>query len=298
VLVTWLLATIVFCVLRVLPGDPTDVVLGDLASEAARNSLRARLELDRPWWEQYGSFLTRCVGWRSGASLRRPDVPVWSLVAANLGPTAVLATLSVAGAGIGGLAAALLTKGPWLGSFGRRCMAQLLAALSATPLLAWAPLGLYILAVRVRAVPLPGDPDAGLAGLLVAASMLAVPLFAHVGRVGAAALEGVERMKFVHVARAKGAREARVWIVHALAPSLGPVIATLASQWGALLGGAVVLERLCARPGLGTLLIESYATRDLPVLETAVVAGGALFVAAQFAGAAIHAILDPRAKAG
>jgi peptide/nickel transport system permease protein len=87
-----------------------------------------------------------------------------------------------------------------------------------------------------------------------------------------------------------------VWIVHALPAAVGPIVTVVATQLGALLGGAVVLERLFERWGLGTLILEAYAARDLPVLEGAVVASGLLFVLAQAAGTAVHLAVDPRAR--
>ena len=103
----------------------------------------------------------------------------------------------------------------------------------------------------LRLVPLPGDPDAGAAGLLFASALLAIPLAAHVGRVGRAALAEVARAPFLTVARAKGAAPLRVWLVHALPVASGPIVTVVATQLGALLGGAVVLERLFERCGAG-----------------------------------------------
>jgi peptide/nickel transport system permease protein len=117
-----------------------------------------------------------------------------------------------------------------------------------------------------------------------------------VGRVARAALADVARMPFLVVARAKGCRPARVWWIHALPPVIGPIVTVVAAQLGALLGGAVVLERLFERWGLGTLILEAYAARDLPVLEGAVVASGLVFVLAQAAGTAAHLAIDPRAR--
>jgi peptide/nickel transport system permease protein len=150
--------------------------------------------------------------------------------------------------------------------------------------------------VKGRVLPLPADPDAGFVGLLFASALLAIPLAAHVGRVARAALREVARAPFLTVASAKGARPLRVWAVHGLPPVAGPIVTVVATQLGALLGGAVVLERLFERWGLGTLILEAYATRDLPVLEGAVVAAGLLFVAAQTVGTALHLAVDPRAR--
>ncbi|MCU0654673.1 MAG: ABC transporter permease subunit [Polyangiaceae bacterium] len=169
-------------------------------------------------------------------------------------------------------------------------------ALGATPLLALAPVATYLLAVRWRLVPLPGDPASGAGGLLFAAGLLALPLGAQVARIGRAALLELGRAQFLAVARAKGAGPLRVWILHALPVASAPVVAVVATQLGALLGGAVVLERLFERPGLGTLILEAYGSRDLPVLEAAVVASGGLFVVTQTAAAVVHAAIDPRVR--
>src|SRR6185312_1302330 len=101
---------------------------------------------------------------------------------------------------------------------------------------------------------------------------------------------------FLVVASAKGGTPLRVWLRHALPAAAGPIITVVATQLGALLGGAVVLERMFERWGLGTLILDAYATRDLPVLEGAVVAAGLLFVGAQAAGAIAHVAIDPRAR--
>src|SRR5262249_27521748 len=151
---------------------------------------------------------------------------------------------------------------------------------AATPLLAFAPVLTYAFAARLRVVPLPGDPEAAFGGLLFASALLGLPLGANVARVSRAALDDVARGQFFGVGRAKGASFARVVFLHALPAAVGPIVTVIGTQLGALLGGAVVLERLFERRGLGTLILEAYASRDLPVLEAAVILSGALFVVA------------------
>jgi peptide/nickel transport system permease protein len=212
-----------------------------------------------------------------------------------LGPTGELAGVAVAMGSFFGVAVALLAVGPWLGA-GRRWVERGLVTVAAVPLLSFAPVLTYVLAAKLRVVPLPGDPDAGVMGLLFASALLAVPLAAQVGRTGRAALAEVAPLPFLAVARAKGATGARVWLVHALPVASGPILTVIATQLGALLGGAVVLERLFERWGLGTLILEAYASRDLPVLEGAVVASGAVFVLVQTLAVAVHAGVDVRAR--
>ena len=294
--VVLVMATLVFFALRLLPGDPARLLLGDQASAADLSALRAELGLDQPMYVQYARFLKGLFTLDLGPSLRHPGQGAAALVTRALGPTSALAAMSVLIAAIGGTLAAVLAAGPFLGT--RRVWVERAAvAIASTPLLSFAPLVTYALAVRLRVAPLPGDPDAGISGLLLASSLLALPLAAHVARVGRAALEDVAHAQFLSVARAKGASPSRTWLVHALPPSLGPILAVIASQLGALLGGAVVLERLFERPGLGTLILEAYAARDMPVLEAAIVAAGALFVVVQAIAAAAHAAFDPRVRA-
>jgi peptide/nickel transport system permease protein len=295
--VVWALASLVFFALRLLPGDPAALVLGDDASPAELARVRASLHLDQPLAAQYAGFLRGLATLDLGDSLRRPGVPAMARVLHALGPTSALAAVAVALGAVVGVGAALLAVGPWLRPGARAWIDRALVATSAFPLLAFAPVVTYALAARLRLVPLPGDPDAGAAGLVFASALLSVPLAAHAGRVGRAALTDVAKSPFLAVARAKGATPLRVWLRHALPVASGPIVTVVATQLGALLGGAVVLERLFERAGLGTLILEAYASRDLPVLEGAVVAAGALFVASQAIAAALQAAIDPRVRA-
>lgn len=294
--VLWALSTFVFLALRLLPGDPTSLVLGEQASEAERTLLRARLGLDQSLAVQYLHFLWGLVRLDLGQSLARPGATAFGEVARALGPTSVLAGVAVGLGALLGVIAALLAVGPWLGAR-REWVHHGIIVVAATPLIALAPLLTFLFAVRWRLVPLPGDPEAGALGLLFASGLLAVPLAAQVARIARAALLDQARARFLDVARAKGGSPARVWVVHALPPASGPIAVVVAAQLGALLGGAVVLERLFERPGLGTLMLNAYATRDLPVLEASVIAAGLLFVVVQAASGGISALLDPRGQA-
>jgi peptide/nickel transport system permease protein len=296
-LVLLALASLVFFAIRILPGDPAMLVLGDQASPKELEALHKQLHTDEPMFLQYVRFVRGLFTLDLGESLRRPGVQAMARVREALGPTAELAGLAVLLGAVAGISAAILAAGPWLGPRGRAWIERALVAVAAVPLLAFAPLVTFVLAARARLVPLPGDPDAGFAGLVFASGLLAIPLAAHVGRIARASLGEVARAQFLSVAAAKGGSASRVWVLHALPAALGPIVTVIATQLGALLGGAVVLERLFERAGLGTLILEAYASRDLPVLEGAVIAAGALFVATQSLAAAVHAAIDPRARA-
>jgi peptide/nickel transport system permease protein len=289
------LATLVFLALRLLPGDPATLVLGELAPEAELERVRARLGLDAPLPLQYGRFLVGLATLNLGDSLSRPGVGAFTEVERSLGPTAALAGTAVGLGALLGLSLALLSVGPWCGRR-REWVHGFILTLAAIPLLAFAPLATYVLAVRWRVVPLPGDPESGGLGVLFGAGLLALPLAAQVARIARAALLDLERAKFLDVARAKGQTPLGVWVKHALPAASAPISVVIATQLGALLGGAVVLERLFERPGLGSLMLNAYAARDIPVLEAAIVAAGLLFVLAQALAAAVHASIDPRGR--
>lgn len=290
------LASLVFFALRLLPGDPARLVLGDEASAADLARVRAALHLDQPLLAQYGHFLRGLATLDLGDSFRRPGTSAMARVGAALVPTSELAGLAVALGAVAGIAAAIAASGPWLPPRARAWIERVLIGLAAAPLVAFAPVVTWALAARARLAPLPGDPDAGLAGLIFASAMLGLPLAAHVGRIARASLQEVARAPFLAVASAKGAPPLRVWLVHALPAVIGPIVTVVATQLGALLGGAVVLEKLFERWGLGTLILDAYASRDLPVLEGAVAAAGLLFVVAQALGTAAHVALDPRTR--
>lgn len=295
VLVLALLSTVVFLALRTLPGDPSLLVLGDHATLSERAELRHRLHLDEPMYVQYARFMKGLFTFSHGESLRRPGVSAMTRVGAAFWPTATLAVLGTTLGAVLGITLAVLSVGPWLPK-GRARIRQLVEGLAATPLLAFAPALTYVLAVWARIVPLPGDPSSAFGGTLFAASLLALPLGAHVARTTTAALTAILSSQYLSVARAKGASWLRTWVVHGLRSTTAPILTVIGSQLGALLGGAVVLERLFERPGLGSLMLEAYASRDLPVLEAAVFASGALFVVTQVATSAAQTMLDPRAQ--
>jgi peptide/nickel transport system permease protein len=290
------LASAVFFALRWLPGDPARLILGDEASASDLARVRSALHLDEPITRQYLRFLRGLATLDLGDSYRRPGTRAMQAVLDALAPTSELAGLAVGLGAALGIAVAVAASGPWLPPRAVREVDRVLVGVAAAPLVAVAPVVTWAVAARARLCPLPGDPDAGFAGLLFAAALLALPLSAHVGRVARAALSDVARAQFLRVATAKGAPPLRVWVVHALPVAAGPIATVVAAQLGALLGGAVVLERLFERQGLGTVILEAYARRDLPVLEGAVVVSGLVFVVVQALGASVHAAVDPRVR--
>lgn len=287
------LSSCVFLALRVLPGDPTTLILGDEASEAARQELRHRLLLDRSLMEQWVLFVQGIFRMDFGQSLVSSGIDSRAIVFEAMVPTAQMAGLGVGLGTCSGILAALGSVG-LLQARGRSLVHAGILTVAAVPLLAFGPLLTWVLAVKYPVLPLPGDPDSGWSGLLFASALLSLPLGAQIARVARAALLDQSRARYLDVARAKGASPLRVWLIHALPVAAPPVIVVIAMQLGALLGGAVVLERLFERPGLGSLMLDAYRARDLPVLQASIVAAASLFVFAQTLAQILQVAMDPR----
>lgn len=135
---------------------------------------RGKLGLDRPLGAQYLSFLLGLARLHWGDSLARPGTSAFAEVGRALGPTSALAGLAVGLGALLGIAAAVACVGPWLGSR-REWLHRAVLVVAATPLLSFAPLATYLLAVRLRVVPLPGDPESGASGLLFASRSVTAP---------------------------------------------------------------------------------------------------------------------------
>ena len=290
-LLLWVIASVVWLCAYSLPGDPALMILGEQASAESIQELHDKLGSSLSPFSQYTRFLQSLVGLGEQRSLIRPDKEPWDVVALQIGPTAELAGLAVAIGACGGILAALFSIGPWLGK-GRDWVHRGIILAASLPLLSYAPVLTYVVAVRFRLVPLPGDPDAGFLALLWASALLAVPLGAQVARMSRSSLLEQTKQRYMTVARIKGGSWARVWLIHALPAAAGPILVVVATQLGALLGGAVVLERLFERPGLGSLILSAYAERDLPVLQVATVASAGLFIVAQAMGQALMKRLE------
>lgn len=291
--VLWCFVSLVFLALRLLPGDPTLLILGEDATAADRLQLAHRLGFDAPLYAQYARYLFGLLAFDVGPSLAHPSRSAFACVSEALGTTAWLAGLSVLFGSFGGVGAGLLCVGPWLGKHTKSMHALVLVAAS-VPMLALAPLATWLLAVRLRWVALPGDPDHSVQGLLFATALLGLPLGAQVARIARATLLEQRGALYLRAAAAKGVSTARMWLRHALPVAAGPIVIVIATQLGALLGGAVVIERFFEQPGLGTLMLDAYAARDIPVLEATIATAGMLFVGVQVVATGITSLMDPR----
>lgn len=282
-----------FALVHAIPGDPAVIAAGLESSPETVERIRRDLGLDRPLPEQFARFAWRALHGEFGVSIRT-GVPVSEELAARLPITAGLALAGVAVAVLLGVplgtGAALLrgTRGDGL------LMAVALVAVS-TPSY-WLALMLVLLfSLALRA--LPGFGVGTPAHFVLPVLTLGLQSAGIVARMTRAALADVLGEEFVRAARARGLSRTRAVLQHALRAALPPVVTLIALRVGGLLAGTVLVESVFAIPGLGRLMVDAVAARDLPVIQGGVLVIAALFVTVNALADALVPWLDPRARA-
>jgi ABC-type dipeptide/oligopeptide/nickel transport system permease component len=285
-------ATLVFSLIHLIPGDPAQAMLGQTASPADVDALRQRLGLDRPILEQYGRFLSGLVRGDLGTSLRTGE-PVARQIrlrvpaTIELAAAAMLEALAVA-IPLGVLAA--VRRGTALDH------ASMTLALAGTSVPSfWSgPLLAIVFAVQLQWLPVSGRGT--WAHLVLPAVSLGAALAAILARMTRATLLEELREPYVQAARARGASFSRAVIGHALPNGLIPVVTLLGLQFGNVLTGAVITETIFAWPGIGRLLVQSIGFRDYPVVQGCILFIAATYVLVNLATDLAYGALDPRIR--
>ena len=286
---------LVFALVRALPGDPARLILGDAATEADLAAMRARLHLDAGLGEQLRLYAADVADGSLGRSFRSPDETVASHIAEVFPDTLALALVSIVLAWCLAIplgVTAALSRGRAPDRVAR------VVALSgvALPTIWLGPLLVLLFAVELRVLPMPGDDKGGLLALVLPSVTIGAALAAALTRQTRGAMIEALSEPFVTAARARGLSRTRAALAHGLRNALLPVVTVSASQLGALLGGAVVAEKIFERRGLGTLMLDAFAARDIPVLQGTVLVVALLYVTVQLALDLVLAGLDPRVR--
>jgi peptide/nickel transport system permease protein len=282
----------VFLLVRLVPGDPVEVMLGERASAADRAALVATLGLDRPLPVQLGDYLAGLTRLSLGDSLHYHQ-PVSTLIAARLPATLQLAAAALALA----LTMALPLGVAMVVRAGRvagRLAAALTLAGMALPGFWFGPLLILLFAVQLGWLPVAGR--SGLASLLLPALTLALGLASVLARQLAANLSETLTADHWRTARAKGLPPAQVLWRHGVRNALLPVATVFGLQVGALLGGAVITETVFAWPGLGALTVEAISSRDYPLLQGCVLLIATVYVLVNGLTELAYGWIDPRVR--
>jgi peptide/nickel transport system permease protein len=292
VFVIWGVITVIFVVMRLVPGDPATLMLGTSATPQEIAALHARLGLDRSPFVQYVHFLGGVLRLDLGHSYVN-DQPAVSLIAQRAGASAYLALVAalisvVVGVPLGMVAAR--TAGRWAD----RVVSALATVAQALPNF-W--LGIVLILVFARFLRLvPSAGDATWDSVVMPALTLALPFIGIIVRLMRGDLIEVMSQGYIQTARAKGLTELTVLRAHAVRNSLIPVVTVAGLEIGTLLGGAVVVESVFAWPGVGRLLVDSIDNRDFAVVQAVVAFIAVIFVVVNLLVDILYGLLDPRIR--
>lgn len=293
-------SVVVFAVMNILPGDPALTILGLDATEDALAALREQLGLNDPLLTRYVSWIGNALTGDFGIS-HSFRVPVSELIAERLPMTLSLAVagmiFTVILALIMGIGAAANHRKA--GDWGVMFLSQLGIAVPAF----WLSMLLVLLfAVKLRWLPpggFPGwsDPIAAMRALILPTVALGLVQSSVLARVTRSSALEVMRQDFIRTARATGFSRQRVLWRHVLPNALVPIVTIVGMQFAALVTGTIVIENVFYLPGLGRLIFQSIANRDLPTVQALVMLFAAIVVTANFIVDLLYVVIDPRLKA-
>ncbi len=290
--VLWAVVTVVFLLIHIIPGDPARNLVGENATEEQVQRVKEELGLDKPLGRQYIDYW---VGLARGDWGTNPvtQQPVFSRVASRYPATIKLALAGLLLATIFSIplgVTAATHRGSWIDS-----VSTLVALLGISlPSFALGPLLVLIFSVQLGITPVSGS--GGIAHLFLPALTLGAALSAILTRmVRSSVLEELGE-DYVRTARAKGLPERRVIYKHVLKNGLIPVVTVLGLQFGVLLAGAIITERVFSWPGVGSLLVDSISERDYKLTQGCILVIATTYVLVNTATDIAYRFLDPRIK--
>lgn len=293
---------LVFLLLRLAPGDPASILLGDSATPDQIAQLRAELGLDAPLWQQFVVFVKDVFTLNLGESLflHQPvagSIPQYALVTLEIGVLSVVIAL-VLGVGLGSLAAfrskkvdgRLATGAGILGISIPQFMFGLVLILVFAVGTGWFAVGGY--------VPWSGGVWPHLRTIILPALTLGIAEAGMVSRVTRGALLDVVREPFVTTARSLGVAPKRINSVHVMRVAGLQVMTVAGLLTASIIGGSAVVESIYGVPGLGRLLLDAVSRRDYPLVQGIVLVAGVFIVIVNLIVDLLYAVVDPRVKLG
>jgi peptide/nickel transport system permease protein len=302
VLTLWMLATIVFLLVNVLPGDVGRKVLGPTANQVDVDAFNARLGTDRPMIEQYFSSLRNLVTFDFGESFQTGN-PVLDLLWPALGRSAKLALLAFVITIPLSIAAGIFAARRQ-DRLADRVVVNAGLASSSLPEFVTATVLMAVFAVqigwgRVNANVPDGTSLVGqLEYLLLPAMALVVSYFGYIARMTRAGVITSLHADYTRTATLKGLSSGQVMRTHVLRNAMAPTITVISVQIGYLFGGIVGVEKVFNYPGLGTMMLNAVGKKDIPVLQTAVLMVGVIYMVSTLVADVLIAALNPRVRLG
>ncbi|ELY6223985.1 glutathione ABC transporter permease GsiC [Cronobacter muytjensii] len=284
-----IVAVLVFLFVHLLPGDPARLVAGPEADAEVINLVRHQLGLDQPLWQQFWHYISNVVRGDFGTSLvsRRP---VSEEIASRFMPTFWLTLASMSWAMLFGLAAGIVAA-VWRNRWPDRLSMTLAVSGISFPAFALGMLLMHIFSVQLGWLPTVGADSWRhyiLPSLTLGAAVAAV-----MARFTRASFVDVLGEDYMRTARAKGVSEKWVILKHGLRNAMIPVVTMMGLQFGFLLGGSIVVEKVFNWPGLGRLLVDSVEMRDYAVIQAEVLLFSLEFILINLVVDVLYAAINP-----
>jgi peptide/nickel transport system permease protein len=286
------ISLLLFFMLRMLPGDPAQVLAGQMATPEEIENIRQQLGLDRPIYEQYAAYLGRLVRFDLGRSARTQN-PVTQEIWARLPNTLLLAVVAITLACLFGIPAGIISAVRPYSWIDYLVTTSALFGMS-MPVF-WLGLMLVVL-FSVILKWLPAGGTGGWQNVILPSITLAAFVVAFIARMTRSTMIETLSQDFTTTARSKGLQERVVVIKHAFKNAMIPIITVVGLQFGLLLGGAVLTETVFAWPGVGRLIVDSILARDYPVIQGAILIFGLLYIMVNLVVDLIYALVDPRIR--
>lgn len=301
VIVMWAVATLVFFMLRAVPGDPMLAMVFDTGDPAAADQMRRDFGLDQPVYVQYVKYFLQVMQGNLGTSIYGSRIPVSRIVAEAFPRTMSLALLSFL------LALLIAVPAGLISALKKHSPIDHAVTLVAFIGLSMPDFWLAILLIIVFAAQLHWLPAVGyvplaqgfwpwFSHLILPTIAIGTPFAAIIARMIRSSMLEVLKSDFMRVSRSKGLLEKRLLIVHAFPNALIPVVTVMGIALALLMAGTVVVENVFAIKGLGRVLIQGILNRDYPVVQGAILVVSAIFVFSNLLVDALYTVIDPRIR--
>jgi peptide/nickel transport system permease protein len=288
----WLVLTLVFLLIHIVPGDPVEQMLGEGAAPGQVVELRHALGLDKPLLVQYGHYLSRIARGDLGQSFKF-QAPVRGVIFERYPATMQLAFLALLVCAAIAIPAGIISAHR-RGSATDRTVSVFTLFGLAVPNFALGPLLITLFSIELGWLPVSGR--GGPLNYILPAATLGAALAAILTRMVRGAMLEELSSDYVRTARAKGLSTTAVLVRHALRNALIPIITILGLQFGTLLAGTIVTETIFSWPGIGRLTVQAISSRDYPLLQGCILVIALSYVLVNLLTDVLYAFIDPRVR--
>ncbi len=288
-------ATIIFALMFLVPGDPARLLMGQHGDEKVLENIRRELGLDKPVYIQYARYIGKLAKGDLGTSYRQKR-PVTEIIRERFPATAKLAVVSMIISIVIGISAGIIAA-VYRNKFWDMLVMVLSLSGISMPVFWLGMMLILIFASGLGWLPVGGYGQSGdLRHILLPALSLSAVFVGYIARMMRSSMLEVIGKDYIRTARAKGLSERTVIIGHALRNAFIPVITIIGINFAGLLGGAVATETVFAWPGLGRATVDAIRVRDLPVVEGCVIFLAFMFVMVNLLVDISYAWIDPRIR--